>query len=479
MYCCRICFEDEPQCNRHLVIAPCQCRGTSKWVHRSCLDQWRSTREDKAFASCTECKFKYSLIPTVDDSYSTRFYNRLKYSFMVFRDLTLALLFVQFIIIITSLLIYYFDSKHIILAKAFHMEDHYKTFYYLSGLFLDLSITGMFSCCAFSQRGEDACNALNCNRCNCTDCIYCCDGPYYGPCNCHAPLHARTCFCLEGAECTSCCHGCGACVDLDAAGCTGSMAGECIPALLIILAVFAIFGLLVTVIAGTAYVQNLTTRHLHILQKRALTSQFIVQDLSNDAFSIEQQVAICINGNKSHQNNNNNNSMSNEDLDNHEDHEDVEMQPITIENRDGSNLNLNLHNFSTRGSNIDNDNNSSRNSSSNSSSSSSSSCHDVGNVDKDMIVMQMDTNVVGDRGHSTSMFSSSNSSTYSVLHDNHNDCNSNSSSSNNNNNNNNDNNNNDIEESLVANAVPIEDTEPTAPLLSERQRAELKFLGLL
>ena len=115
MYCCRICFEDEPQCNRHLVIAPCQCRGTSKWVHRSCLDQWRSTREDKAFASCTECKFKYSLIPTVDDSYSTRFYNRLKYSFMVFRDLTLALLFVQFIIIITSLLIYYFDSKSNIL----------------------------------------------------------------------------------------------------------------------------------------------------------------------------------------------------------------------------------------------------------------------------------------------------------------------------------------------------------------------------
>ena len=128
MYTCRICFEEEGFNNRHKLIAPCACKGSSKFVHRCCLDQWRSMREDKAFASCTECKAKYALIPTVNDSVSTRIYNRLKYTFTVFGDVCTALILVQLLVISTSLLIYYCDSKHMILARAFHMENHYKTF---------------------------------------------------------------------------------------------------------------------------------------------------------------------------------------------------------------------------------------------------------------------------------------------------------------------------------------------------------------
>jgi len=26
------------------LIAPCHCKGTQKYVHRSCLDNWRSTK---------------------------------------------------------------------------------------------------------------------------------------------------------------------------------------------------------------------------------------------------------------------------------------------------------------------------------------------------------------------------------------------------------------------------------------------------
>ena len=44
---CRICLEN---CERKEVIAPCKCKGTQKWVHRECLDLWRSVREDKAFS---------------------------------------------------------------------------------------------------------------------------------------------------------------------------------------------------------------------------------------------------------------------------------------------------------------------------------------------------------------------------------------------------------------------------------------------
>ena len=50
------------------LIAPCSCRGTSAWVHRGCLDQWRSTQEDRAFSQCTECKFPYEYLqPAADE----------------------------------------------------------------------------------------------------------------------------------------------------------------------------------------------------------------------------------------------------------------------------------------------------------------------------------------------------------------------------------------------------------------------------
>ncbi|CAB4302573.1 unnamed protein product [Prunus armeniaca] len=38
---CRICLDTE---EGEDLIAPCHCRGTQKYVHRSCLDNWRSTK---------------------------------------------------------------------------------------------------------------------------------------------------------------------------------------------------------------------------------------------------------------------------------------------------------------------------------------------------------------------------------------------------------------------------------------------------
>ncbi|CAN1780150.1 E3 ubiquitin-protein ligase MARCHF3 [Linum perenne] len=37
---CRICLDHEGDD----LIAPCHCKGTQKYVHRSCLDNWRSTK---------------------------------------------------------------------------------------------------------------------------------------------------------------------------------------------------------------------------------------------------------------------------------------------------------------------------------------------------------------------------------------------------------------------------------------------------
>ena len=45
---CRICLESD--CNRCEVISPCKCKGSSKYVHIECLDQWRTMSEDRAFS---------------------------------------------------------------------------------------------------------------------------------------------------------------------------------------------------------------------------------------------------------------------------------------------------------------------------------------------------------------------------------------------------------------------------------------------
>jgi len=41
--CCRICLESESEPGDEL-ISPCMCKGTQQFVHRSCLDHWRSVK---------------------------------------------------------------------------------------------------------------------------------------------------------------------------------------------------------------------------------------------------------------------------------------------------------------------------------------------------------------------------------------------------------------------------------------------------
>ena len=63
---CRICFETEIDENDPL-LNPCKCDGTSKYVHKSCLNAWRfSASEDMIDFSerkikCMECKHRYEI----------------------------------------------------------------------------------------------------------------------------------------------------------------------------------------------------------------------------------------------------------------------------------------------------------------------------------------------------------------------------------------------------------------------------------
>ena len=55
---CRLCFGDDEDDGP--LVQPCACRGTAKWIHEHCLEQWRRTgpREDAAYR-CGQCMDEY------------------------------------------------------------------------------------------------------------------------------------------------------------------------------------------------------------------------------------------------------------------------------------------------------------------------------------------------------------------------------------------------------------------------------------
>jgi hypothetical protein len=56
-YQCRTCFEDDDRKN---LIAPCSCKGGSRYIHRRCLDEWRA-QGDEQLRKCGVCHFEYIL----------------------------------------------------------------------------------------------------------------------------------------------------------------------------------------------------------------------------------------------------------------------------------------------------------------------------------------------------------------------------------------------------------------------------------
>ena len=58
---CRICFESHST-REDPLISPCLCNGTSKWVHKSCIQHWRDVNRDTtAFFTCRECGYDYQI----------------------------------------------------------------------------------------------------------------------------------------------------------------------------------------------------------------------------------------------------------------------------------------------------------------------------------------------------------------------------------------------------------------------------------
>ncbi|KAH8501887.1 hypothetical protein Peur_043756 [Populus x canadensis] len=126
---------DQPQCRICLdiggedLIAPCHCKGTQKHVHRSCLDNWRSTKEGFAFAHCTECRAMFILRANVP---ADRWWLRLKFHFLVARDHALIFIVVQLVVAFLGVLVYKFYGEE--LREMFGYEEHPYGFYTMAVL---------------------------------------------------------------------------------------------------------------------------------------------------------------------------------------------------------------------------------------------------------------------------------------------------------------------------------------------------------
>jgi RING-variant domain len=64
---CRYCLEED---HRKNLIMPCNCSGTQAFVHRACLDRWRSNdRDQPKFNKCLVCNTEYEYI-IYDDNWN-------------------------------------------------------------------------------------------------------------------------------------------------------------------------------------------------------------------------------------------------------------------------------------------------------------------------------------------------------------------------------------------------------------------------
>ncbi|KAA3486080.1 E3 ubiquitin-protein ligase MARCH1 [Gossypium australe] len=132
--CCRICLECDGEEDDEL-ISPCMCKGTQQFVHRACLDHWRSVKEGFAFSHCTTCKAQFHLRVELFEDNSWR---KIKFRLFVARDVFLVFLAVQTVIAAMGGFAYVMD-KDGAFRKSFSdgwdriLSNHPIPFYYCIG----------------------------------------------------------------------------------------------------------------------------------------------------------------------------------------------------------------------------------------------------------------------------------------------------------------------------------------------------------
>ena len=247
---CRICLDNDQEKD---LISPCWCSGGSAYVHRNCLDNWRSVNKNgRAFKFCDVCHFEYVIQSVVDDPAADK-RRLLWFRLLVSRDVIGILLLLQGIIVGLAFLLQAADKNSKELRNLYPDSMNSFGVYYLSSFTLFLALLGFFGligyCCGMTRGGVDATN-----------------GNY--PC--------YQCYCV-GLQCDHCSGSGGNCQG----GGGGGDGGGVVVAVLVIVVIFAIIGVVVGVFLSFIIIQKIIKRHTNRLWLRQETKKYAVKDFQD------------------------------------------------------------------------------------------------------------------------------------------------------------------------------------------------------
>lgn len=276
---CRLCLMDGGED----LIRPCDCSGTSRWVHRSCLNQWRYHAQPvnpKAMSHCPTCRFQYKLYCTFDVHVQRR--RRRRHVMRVVQFSVGLFVAMQALIVLLGIIVGWLDRGGFVL-KLFNIVDppsllesnwkhffkHQVLYYYCAAAVLFFGLIGIAYCvasclCSPSETEDDArtVRPRYGRRESCADdCLRSCFFfPDPGPCVCSGD-------CCAAGSCSGC-----------------ALEGE---GALLILGVVVIVAILLSIFVAvfllSVAVQRAGQRYLKAIYLKDVADRFAVVDLEDEA----------------------------------------------------------------------------------------------------------------------------------------------------------------------------------------------------
>jgi len=183
----------------------------------------------------------------------------------------------SFVQVISALayLVHFIDGYQQYWLRTAWGFDNEVSFYYICGALLFFALLGLSGCfitCYDRRVRNDLAQP-------CRELCLCCCQP--GMCaDCHLP--GTLCM---WTDCTTCFEGCATTAG-ECGGCLGGAGEAGLPLLLImgviVLGLFTVIGIFYSVLVATMVGQRIWQRHYHILAKRMLTKEYVVEDVDGE-----------------------------------------------------------------------------------------------------------------------------------------------------------------------------------------------------
>jgi len=261
------------------LIAPCRCKGSVKYVHRTCLDTWRSVSHNpESFWKCDVCKFGYQMETRNEISKTAS----VRFALLVTRDITAIILGVNLIILFLGFLCSLVDPEQQVLSilPNIHLVPsdwssgaHKFLIIYEFGGLLFFFIMGLFACCI-------GCNYLcQDERSRNAPTYYYYTYPYGNPyCGDYYFIYWGSWSCnTNNASASNMCSGCNG--NCDCKDSSGGGLGIIAIIILVIVAIIVLMGIIFGIVCLIIVSSKIVRRHVTILNKRKNAVINFVKDM--------------------------------------------------------------------------------------------------------------------------------------------------------------------------------------------------------